>query len=192
MLIDGLVNTDEGTTSAPTAINSVEDLLDPVGKINILTTEGITHVHTETARGFFRPRRLPNNTVATLISLYPENPSLGCPYNTGKLKSSSGKLDKKACSIFGDIVQIAPARMIAQNLAKDGVSVYKYRFNHLPYGPANLATKGIGTGVEQAYVFSNLKTNLPWDTNLAYQMSASWASFAHDLDPSSGTGRKFL
>lgn len=118
--------------------------------------------------------------------MYPTNPRLGCPYNTGDARLSSGALDKMACSIFGDIVQVAPARMIAQTLAEDGVPVYRYRFNHLPYN-TSVIEGGIGTGVEQSYVLSNLVTLHPWDQNMAYQMSAAWISFAHDLDPNSGT-----
>ncbi|KAF4901836.1 Lipase 1 [Colletotrichum fructicola] len=160
-------NTDEGTTSAPTGINTTEQLFGSV------------------AQGYFRPRLLPNETVSKLISLYPTSPQLGCPYNTGSTQFTSGLLDKMACSIFGDIVQIGPARMIAQTLARDGVPVYRYRFNHLQSN-TSLMTKGIGTGVEQQYVFSNLIPDQPWDQSMAYQMSASWISFAHDLDPNTG------
>ncbi|KAK2599781.1 hypothetical protein N8I77_011506 [Diaporthe amygdali] len=160
-------NTDEGTTSAPTGINTTEQRLDPV------------------AKGYFRPRLLPNETVSALINMYPTNPRLGCPYNTGIVQFSSGILDKMALSIFGDIVQIAPARMIAQTLAKDGVPVYRYRFNHLQYDTSEVS-KAIGTGVEQDYVLSNLIPNHPWDQNLAFQSSAAWISFAHDLDPNTG------
>lgn len=162
-------NTDEGTTSAPTGINSIADLAGPV------------------ADGFFRPQKLPNATVSALLELYPTDARLGCPYNTGSKQFTSGKLDKMACSIFGDIVQIAPARMIAQALAHDGVPVYKYRFNHLPSGTQS--SRGIGTGIEQSYVFSNRVPTQAWDQNLAYQMSSLWATFAHDLDPN-GMGKK--
>jgi carboxylesterase type B len=125
---------------------------------------------------------LPNDTVSTIISLYPDNPRLGCPYNTGFANLTSGSLDKKACSIFGDIVQIAPARMIAQTLTKDGVPTYRYRFNHLPQGSLN-SPRGISTGVEQAFIFSNLNSDNPRDQNMGYQISAAWISFVHDLDP---------
>jgi carboxylesterase type B len=160
-------NTDEGTTSAPRNMNTTEQLSG------------------EVAKGYFRPRLLPNETVSTLMSLYPKTPGTGCPYNTGNIQLSPGSLDKMACSIFGDIVQIAPARMIAQVLAEDGVPVYKYRFNHLPSSTTQL-WRGISTGVEQAYVFSNVASDQPWDRNMAYQMSAAWISFAHDLDPNTG------
>lgn len=138
---------------------------------------------TETAKGFFRPQRLPNETVSRILDLYPTDPRLGCPYNTGLANFSSGALDKMACSIFGDIVQIAPARLIAQSLARDGVPVWIYRFNHLPSNTSDPG-RGITTGVEQAYVFSNVMTDNPYDQNLAYQMSASWISFVHNLNPS--------
>jgi carboxylesterase type B len=118
--------------------------------------------------------------------MYSNDPSIGCPYNTGKARFTSGSLDKMACSIFGDIVQIAPARMIAQVLANDGVPVYKYRFNHLSSNNSE-HWKGISTGTEQAYVFSNNIPTHAWDQNMANLMSTAWISFVHDLDPNTGS-----
>jgi carboxylesterase type B len=150
--------------------------------VSICVDIGCVFAEKEIAKGFFRPVPLPNDTVSTLISKYTTNPALGCPYNTGNFRFSSGSLDKMACSIFGDLVQIAPARMIARTMAKDGVPMYRYRFNHLQSNVTSFS-KGIGTGVEQRYVFSNLIPQQPWDQNLAYQMSSAWISFTHDLDP---------
>jgi carboxylesterase type B len=113
---------------------------------------------------------------------------LGCPYNTGDAALTAGALDKKACSIFGDLVQVGPARMIAQELTRhngNNLPVYRFRFDQLPSNTTNFA-KGIGTGVEQNYVFSNLLPAGPsgaWDRALAYEVSAAWASFVHGLDP---------
>lgn len=79
--------------------------------------------------------------------------------------------------------------MIAKNLARDGVTAYRYRFNH--FSDKTEDPEGdISTGEELPYVFSNRVPDHPWDKSLAYQMSAAWISFAHDLDPSSGTGGK--
>ncbi|KAL4933478.1 uncharacterized protein BDV17DRAFT_287141 [Aspergillus undulatus] len=91
---------------------------------------------------------------------------------------------------FGEIVQIAPARMIAQTLTKNKNSnstsgdapapVYWYRFNHLRSDTGTDGsdiTAGIGTGIEQRYVFSNLLPDLPWDRALAYEISSAWVSF---------------
>ncbi|KAK6835108.1 alpha/beta-hydrolase [Apiospora arundinis] len=161
------VNTDEGTNSAPKGINTTEQLFEPL------------------AQGYFRPQRLPNATVSRLLELYPTDPRLGCPYNTGDIKLTSGVLDKQACSIFGDLVMVAPARQFASTLTADGVPVYRYRFNQLPSGAS--PSRGISTGVEQAYVFSNLDSGASaWDRALAYAITSAWVSFAHDLDPNPG------
>lgn len=141
------------------------------------------------AQGYFRPKTLPNSTVETLLKLYPTDPRLGCPYNTGNVKLTSGSLDKQACSIFGDIVQVGPARMITQEIAKHNgnVPVYRYRFDQLPHNTSSLA-KGITTGLEQNYVFSNLVADFPWDQALAREMTSAWVSFAYSLDPNPGQG----
>lgn len=75
--------------------------------------------------------------------------------------------------------------MIAQTLARDGVKVYRYRFNHLKFGASSIS-RGITTGSELPYMFYNGVPDYAWDQSLAYQMTASWASFAHDLDPNTG------
>ena len=79
--------------------------------------------------------------------------------------------------------------MIAQSLARDDVPVYRYRFNHLPYNISTVS-RGITTGSELPYMFSNGVPDYAWDRNLAYQMTAAWASFAHDLDPNVGAAGK--
>ena len=81
--------------------------------------------------------------------------------------------------------------MIAQNLARDCVPVYRYRFNHLKHGASRVA-KGITTGEELTYMFSNGVPDHAWDKSLAYQMTASWASFAYDLDPNTAIDGKSL
>jgi len=123
------------------------------------------------------------------LEIYPTDPRLGCPYNTGNAKLTSGTLDKQACSIFGDLVMVAPARQLASTLAANGVPVYRYRFNQLP--PAASPARGVSTGMEQAYVFSNLEPgSSAWDQALAYEVTSAWVSFAHDLNPNPG-GSKY-
>ncbi|KAK6814983.1 hypothetical protein RU639_008651 [Aspergillus parasiticus] len=159
-------NTDEGTTSAPTGINSTDELIGPL------------------ADSYFRPEPLPDYIVKDLLDLYPKAPWEGCPYNTGDVMFSSGILDKKACSIFGDIVQVAPARMIAEALAQHNGDnpVYRYRFNQLQANSSK-PSKGITTGTEIPYVFSNLIPDVAWEMALAAEMTKAWVSFAYDLNP---------
>ncbi|KAK8110272.1 uncharacterized protein PG998_006729 [Apiospora kogelbergensis] len=125
------------------------------------------------------------------LGLYPTASRLGCPYNTGDTRLTPGGLDKKACSIFGDLVIVAPAQQHAATLAAGGVSVYCYRFK-LP--PASAApARGVSTGVEQANVFSNLDLGASaWDRALAYEMASTWVSFAHGLDPNPGSRKLHL
>ncbi|KAH7115912.1 alpha/beta-hydrolase [Dendryphion nanum] len=166
-------NTDEGTTSAPTGMNTLEQLSKPL------------------AAGFFRPLPLSSNMTSTLLSIYPTDPNLGCPYNTGAYRFAPGVLDKQACSIFGDLVQIAPARMIARTLTSNngGKPIYRYRFNHLASNVSKTSIgRGITTGAEQPYVFSNLVPDSPWDQALAREMTSAWISFAYDLDPNTRNG----
>ncbi|KAE8400773.1 Alpha/Beta hydrolase protein [Aspergillus pseudonomiae] len=159
-------NTDEGTTSAPTGIDSMDELMDPL------------------ADGYFRPERLPDSMVKDLLSLYTNDPREGCPYNTGDVMLSSGILDKKACSIFGDMVQIGPARMIAEELTKHNGDkpVYRYRFNQLPANSSE-PSAGVTTGTEIPYIFSNLIPDVAWERALASEMTKAWVSFAYDLNP---------
>ncbi|KAL4956912.1 Alpha/Beta hydrolase protein [Aspergillus filifer] len=138
-------NTDESTNTAPTDVNTTEQLWVPLGTCSTLPTQSPCHHN--------------NNILTPFTPLTP------------------GLLHKKPCSIFGDIVKIAPARMIARTLSrnsKDGhTPIYRYRFNHLPSD----------TEREQRYVFSNLIPNHPWDQALAEQVSKAWVLFVHGSDP---------
>ena len=128
--------------------------------------------------------------VKDLLSLYTNDPREGCPYNTGDVMLSSGILDKKACSIFGDMVQIGPARMIAEALTKHNGDkpVYRYRFNQLPANSSE-PSAGITTGTEILYVFSNLIPDIAWERALASEMTKAWVSFAYDLNPNANEGK---
>jgi len=81
--------------------------------------------------------------------------------------------------------------MIARSLSKNnGNAVYRYRFNALPHSAVAFG-KGITTGLEMNYVFSNLVADYPWDKALAYEMTSAWISFAHDLNPNRGEGTSY-
>ncbi|GAA5939264.1 uncharacterized protein JCM15063_004470 [Sporobolomyces koalae] len=158
-------NTDEGTAFGLRGINTTDELVDSLA---------LNYV------------KLSHNTSKTLVSLYSEEPSEGCPYNTGDGVLPSGLQDKRSLSINGDIQMTAPRRYLAE-VASRYSPVYSYRFDTVPQN----ATINIGTShfQEVAYVFSNpLKTqnplgNRPGDVELASLMTSQWISFIHDLDP---------
>lgn len=169
---------------------------------NVLTTSSL-------AQGFFRPVLLSNATVDRLLSTYSQSPNLGCPYNTGPSVLTSGTLDKMACSIFGDIVQIGPARFIAQQLRKS-VPLYRYRFNYFPTN--GTATRGITTGsdvrsqvgganlhiaeiepVQIAFAFrSDVLSNNRYDQALSSDVSSAFISFAYSQNPNPGGSKHDL
>jgi hypothetical protein len=53
---------------------------------------------------------LTNASVAKLLELYPNDPYVGCPYNTGDALLPSGRVDKQSNAIYGDIAMHAGVR----------------------------------------------------------------------------------
>ncbi|GAA5917750.1 hypothetical protein JCM6882_001314 [Rhodosporidiobolus microsporus] len=126
--------------------------------------------------------------IDTLLALYPDDPLLGCPFNTGDLLLPSGAQDKRSNAIIGDVDQHARTRRLRRKMAEHE-KVYSYRWDQAPQN----ATYAAGTGhfVEVAYVFAvpneyktaNTLGNRPGDAELAKLTTSQWVSFIHDLDP---------
>ncbi|GJN93281.1 hypothetical protein Rhopal_006328-T1 [Rhodotorula paludigena] len=131
--------------------------------------------------------KLTNSSVASLFELYPNDPSQGCPYNTGDGLLASGYQDKRSNALTGDLRYVAGRRLMAQKYVAADQAVYSYRFDQ----PAPNATIALGTAhfAEVAYVFSNpLPTqnrlgDRPGDAELAHLMTSQWISFIHDGTP---------
>ncbi|GAA6023880.1 hypothetical protein JCM10207_000514 [Rhodosporidiobolus poonsookiae] len=161
-------NTDEGASFGASGINTTADL---------------------TSYLYGSYPTLSNSTVDTLLSAYPDDPSLGCPFETGDLVLPSGLQDKRAKAMAGDFSMHAGRRRLSQAMAEKDVPVYSYRFNQ----PAQNSTvlQGVLHFVEVAYVFSvpneyktaNTLGNRPGDAELAKLTTSQWVSFIHDLDP---------
>ncbi|KAF7348663.1 Carboxylic ester hydrolase [Mycena venus] len=178
-------NTDEGRSFSPTGANTTADV-----KANIASS-------------------VPAQFIDPILELYPDVPSLGCPFNTGDFLldpvqngffSIPGSKDKRVAAILGDISMAAGPRWLAQEVSSM-VPFYKYRFNHKPYSVVFSVEDFIGHFIEVAYVF-NLQNNDTdfWLTNhftttylgstapiedrfLGVYMSRSWASFIATGDP---------
>ncbi|ORY88278.1 alpha/beta-hydrolase [Leucosporidium creatinivorum] len=158
-------NSDEGTAFGARGINTTEQL-----------------------KGALTGRypNLSNSSIDKILQLYPDDPSVGSPYNTGDGYLSTGLQDKVSCSIFGDISMVAPRRLLAERASSQN-PVFSYRFNQVTQ---NMSMEtGVTHFQEVAYVFSNpLPTqnplgNRPTDLSLAKLMTSYWISFIHDLDP---------
>ncbi|KAK7059780.1 carboxylic ester hydrolase, partial [Favolaschia claudopus] len=178
-------NTDEGRSFAPSGANTTADVKAMIaGSVPAASIDGI-------------------------LDLYPDVPSLGCPFNTGDFQldpfqngvaSTPGSQTKRVASIVGDISMAAGPRWLAQEVSSK-VPFFKYRFNHIPYSVIFSVEDFVGHFVEVSYVF-NLQNNDTqfWldnhftatylgstapiaDRFLGVYMSRSWASFIATGDP---------
>ena len=115
---------------------------------------------------------------------------------------------RRAAAFAGDVRIIANRRATCQTWSAKGLQAYCYRFNIIPAGnSSSLGVQPFSLGVqhfaEVAWVFDNVKgigypeTGVPNPfegkpqsyLDAAFLISASWASFVHDLDPNSWRGR---
>ncbi|GAA5917748.1 hypothetical protein JCM6882_001313 [Rhodosporidiobolus microsporus] len=161
-------NTDEGASFGGSGLN---------------TTQEVTASLTQ------RYPSLSNSSISSLLSLYPDDPLIGCPFGTGDLVIPGGLQQKRMNSIAGDASMHATRRRMSELYSQADQAVYSYRFDQ-PAQNSTL-TAGVTHFAEVAYVFSvpneyktaNTLGNRPGDAELAKLMTSQWVSFIHDLDP---------
>ncbi len=162
-------NSDEGTDNAPVGtINTDEDLRN--------------YLLHDTGFG------LTDTAVSRIMELYPDDPALGIPLNTGGERfADRGWQYKRVAAIAGDVFYHAPRRYDAQRYAKHAPT-YVYRFNTRGFVSSNSnsttsttsttnptapttcdgdgmlapAYKGVAHFTEVAFVFGNPKYVGPW------------------------------
>lgn len=81
---------------------------------------------------------LDNDTVSKIMELYPDDPSQGCPFNTGSERfADQGYMYKRGAAIIGDEVIHAGRRYITQYYSAlpphSRNPVYSYRFDQSPW-----------------------------------------------------------
>jgi cholinesterase len=81
---------------------------------------------------------LDNATVSEAMALYPDDPTLGCPFGTGSERfARNGYMYKRGAAIIGDEVIHAGRRRTAQYYSSTSPScrkpVYSYRFDQPPW-----------------------------------------------------------
>lgn len=85
-----------------------------------------------------------NREQATkLLTFYPNDPALGCPYGWGNTTwPNLGLMYKRYESMAGDLTMVGPRRLLAQNMVKYRNEVYSYRWDV----PALNTSSTIGVG----------------------------------------------
>ncbi|KAH9868570.1 hypothetical protein J1614_007642 [Plenodomus biglobosus] len=168
-------NSDEGTDNAPAD-----------GFINT-TAQLQTYLTNSTGFSF------PAHVIRKILSLYPDDPSLGIPLNTGPTRfPAQGIQYKRIAAILGDVFYHAPRLADARAYAANAPT-YIYRFNTRPWQDSPIATtggnapayKGVSHFAEVAFIFANPAYVGPWDEYraLSDEMSAFWIRFIARGDP---------
>ncbi|KAH9966086.1 esterase 1 [Russula dissimulans] len=122
------------------------------------------------------------NKMDELISLYPDDPSLGSPFGTGNQTFGTGKGYKRASAMYGDLLFQAPRRFLSQMAC---VPSFAYLFTDPQADPA----LGVYHSSELPYLFGNLaKDGSSSMGPLSYRMRDYWISFIVSLNPNDGMG----
>ncbi|RXW11248.1 hypothetical protein EST38_g14607 [Candolleomyces aberdarensis] len=134
-----------------------------------------------------------------VLTLYPEDPSVGSPYGTGDELFGFPASYKRLASIIGDLVFDAPRRMLSEVAAKAGVKTYGYLFTHPQPDPSS----GVLHSSEIQFVFGQIPPTSPDSLppylppygsvdeaarNISTIMMDYWISFAVTLNPNDGKG----
>jgi acetylcholinesterase len=121
-----------------------------------------------------------------VISLYPDDPSAGSPFNTGNETFGTGPGYKRGSAIFGDVMFQAPRRFLSQTTRAPS---YAYLFTEpLPIADPSL---GVFHSSELPYFFENIAKKYRTGTSstwLSRVMLDYWISFAVSLTPNDGKG----
>ncbi|WVO25233.1 uncharacterized protein IAS62_006623 [Cryptococcus decagattii] len=134
-----------------------------------------------------------NETLAQLITMYPNDPSLGSPFDTGNETFGLDPSFKQFAAINGDAQFQSPRRHFLQQANKYGNNhTWTYQFEQLTPG----APKYLGSyhGSEIVYVFGGVKCDLATsagsnakyseaDRKLSEAMMTYWINFAHHHNP---------
>lgn len=146
---------------------------------------------------------LDNETINTLLALYPDIPEMGIPATlTGRpsYESGYGYQWKREAAYVGDLKMHAARRLAAQSWARYNASAYSYHWNVLVNGAT--AETGAGHFREVAFVFDdtsgvgyhNAVAVDPFAgepetlVQLAEMMARMWVSFITELDPNHSGG----
>ncbi|KAL1413334.1 hypothetical protein Q8F55_001093 [Vanrija albida] len=134
------------------------------------------------------PRPLGARLWDTIFSAYPNNASLGCPFDTGSDTFGKAVAYKQAAGIMNDVAFLAPKRNHLRCANEAGVQgTWSYLFE----GPTPVVPKYLGLmhALDLPYVFGIVS---PWlfvagwtakDRTMSQQMMQYWLNFAYNQDP---------
>ncbi|KAI0753756.1 extracellular triacylglycerol lipase precursor [Fomes fomentarius] len=166
-------NLDEGTSFTPTTISTEQEL------VQLLTIEDFP---------FADPPPTFEQDVATLLELYPDDPTLGSPFGTGNETFGLSSTYKRASAIIGDASFQATRRQWIQAATAAGVKAFGYLF--ADQNAVSNPAKGVTHGSEVVFVYGQVAASSanPAERLLSQAMLDYWISFAVNLTPNDGKG----
>ncbi|KAJ7576719.1 extracellular triacylglycerol lipase precursor [Mycena floridula] len=124
-------------------------------------------------------------SIAKVLELYPDDPALGSPFNTGNQTFGLSQGFKRIAAIQGDIQFQSQRRLWIQTAANAGVKTFGYLFTEPT--PGVDPRLGVVHGSEIPFVYGSVNTSASAQ-QLSSVMIDYWVSFATSLDPNDGKG----
>ncbi|PFH50828.1 hypothetical protein AMATHDRAFT_3565 [Amanita thiersii Skay4041] len=127
-----------------------------------------------------------DSAVDQLFKLYPNDPALGSPFNTGNETFGLSPVFKRASAMFGDIVFASQRRFWSDAASQAGVKTFGYLFTEPQPGlPPAL---GVTHTSELNFVYGVVPNPGESAAKVSSAMIDYWVSFATSLDPNDGRG----
>ncbi|KJA13649.1 hypothetical protein HYPSUDRAFT_195686 [Hypholoma sublateritium FD-334 SS-4] len=131
------------------------------------------------------PESVLQSTVDRILELYPDDPSLGSPFNTGNNTFGLPGF-KRAAAIFGDYLFQSQRRTWIQAASRFGVKTFGYLFTQPQ--PTLAPFLGVTHISEVDFVYGIPPDTSSGSVHLSNIMIDYWVSFATSLDPNDGRG----
>ncbi|KAG6835435.1 hypothetical protein H0H93_001498 [Arthromyces matolae] len=120
-------------------------------------------------------------SIASLLALYPDDPTLGSPFGSGNNTFGLGEQFKRAAAIYGDIHFHWARRNFLTSAVCNGNNAWSYLFNQ--FTPTSAAWQGVFHTGEIPYVMMKFTPADGSYYTLAQEMLAYWVSFAYNKNP---------
>ncbi|KIM41288.1 hypothetical protein M413DRAFT_445322 [Hebeloma cylindrosporum] len=121
-----------------------------------------------------------------LLQLYPDDPAVGSPFNTGTQTFGLPSSFKRGAALMGDLSFQSQRRSWIQTASRAGVKTFGYLFTQ-PQPNDNPAI-GVSHSSEVLFVYGAPKDTSASAMHLSSIMIDYWVSFATSLDPNDGRG----
>ncbi|KAK0499028.1 extracellular triacylglycerol lipase precursor [Armillaria luteobubalina] len=151
------------------------------------------------------PPTLPDAVLERFLELYPDDPSLGSPYDTGNETFGLPSGFKRVAAMDGDMIFDAQRRIWSQTAVQAGVKAYGYQFAQ----NSSLYLPELGGGFsipkfirlilrhllvphtsEIPFLYGTLNSSAEPESSISLgeMIVDYWVSFATSLDPNDGSG----